>query len=65
MSVMTWDERLRLVSEVSIVRAGLSKLSGKATGPSLKVYLCPFFAVLSTFLAPLRYVHFAKASSER
>ena len=49
-SSITCVLRFTVDSEVSIVLAGKSSLSGNATGPSLKVYLNPFFAVYSSFL---------------
>lgn len=57
-SSMTWVLRLVVLSLVSMVRAGRSKGSGKAMGPSENTYLCPFRAVRSIFLAPLRYSHY-------
>ena len=50
-------------SPVKMVRLGLSKASGNATGPSEYVYSYPLRAVRCSFLPPLRYSHELKLSS--
>lgn len=61
-SCTTWVLRFVVPSLVSIVRAGRSTGSGKAIGPSEKVYLCPVFDVRSIFFAPFRYFHLSRSS---
>ena len=62
---MTWDILLNPLSDVSIVLAGASRLSGNAIAPSEYIYGSPLGFVLGIFLLPFKYLNFSIFSSDK
>lgn len=60
---MIWLDLLGLPSLVSMVRPGMSSLSGNGIAPSENTCFEPSFLVRSILFAPFMYSHFEMSST--